>query len=384
MLSCLRPPLPRSCSSLLYLTSSPAGTESTTTTTFLSPSCLSPDPSSLARSIDSLVAQSSPRKKSDRPSRREATAEREHTASERGRHEVYGHPRQARGGVGPPPRPLRRLRLLLRLRHLPHLPLHHLQLRDRARLCLRIHSELNHHHLLRLQRRRWPSRASAAGVRGAGPLRVDLERDAPDVGHGHPRHLRGPPRARALQPAGVRAGRGVPSLASSQPRRADGVPGGERVLRQVPGAASPGDGSLRRVLHHQGAGLPWPAGGGAGVAAEGVPPHPEPALLRVPPRHQRPTQRPLRRALGHGPHRRTLRVEPQLARPDAVHLHHRRAGAVRRHGSQGPTHRRAGPRLPVRGGAGAQQGVSVRREPRRRQRHPVARPLRHPRCRGRS
>jgi hypothetical protein len=48
-------------------------------------------------------------------------------------HEVYGQPRQDRGGGEQPPRPLRRLRLLLRL---PHLRLHHLPLKDRSRLRL--------------------------------------------------------------------------------------------------------------------------------------------------------------------------------------------------------------------------------------------------------
>jgi hypothetical protein len=66
----------------------------------------------------------------------------------------------------------------------------------------------------------------------------------------------------------------------------------------------------------------------------------------------------------------------------AIHLHRRRAGALRRHRGQGP-HRRARARLPVRGGAGAEQGFPMRREPGRRQRHPIARPLRHPRGRGR-
>jgi hypothetical protein len=44
----------------------------------------------------------------------------------------------------------------------------------------------------------------------------------------------------------------------------------------------------------------------------------------------------------------------------AVHLHRRRADALRRHRGQGP-HRRARARFPVRGGAGAEQGVPVRR-----------------------
>jgi hypothetical protein len=185
-----------------------------------------------------------------------------------------------------------------------------------------------------------------------------------------------------MRSAGVRAGSGVPTVAGAEPRRANRVPGGERVLRQVPGAAAPRDGGVRRVLHHEGARLPGPAGGGGGSEGQGVSARAEPALLRVPPRHQRPAQRPLRRGLGRGPHRRVVRLEPQLARPDVVHLYHHRAGALRRHRGQGP-HRCARARLPVRGGAGAEHGVPMRREPGRQQRHPVARPLRHPRGRGR-
>jgi hypothetical protein len=121
------------------------------------------------------------------------------------------------------------------------------------------------------------------------------------AGGGRARHRGGAEASGAVQPAGVRAGRGDAAVARAEPRRAHGVPGRE----PVPGGAAPGAGGLRRRLHHHRPRAPRPARGGP---RRRVPARPEPALLRLPPRHQRPPQPALRRVMGRHPRRRPARV----------------------------------------------------------------------------
>ncbi|CAL9129608.1 unnamed protein product [Musa textilis] len=104
-----------------------------------------------------------------------------------------------------------------------------------------------------------------------------------------------------------------------------------------------------------------------------VPAGAEPALLRLPPRHQRPPQPALRRGLGRHPGGRAQGARAGGAGPDVGHLHGRRHGQVSRSGP----HRRARPRPRPGGGEGVQRGVPLPGEPRRR--HPTPRPLPHPR-----
>jgi hypothetical protein len=118
-----------------------------------------------------------------------------------------------------------------------------------------------------------------------------------------------------VQPAGVRAGRGDAAVARAQPRRAHGVPGREPVLRGPPGGQAPGAGGLRRGLRHGGARAPRPPRRRPCRARRRVSPRPEPALLRVPPRHQRPPQPALRRRLGRHPRRRPARVRASAHAP---------------------------------------------------------------------
>jgi hypothetical protein len=150
--------------------------------------------------------------------------------------------------------------------------------------------------------RRRGGAAAGARVRRAGAVRGGRgELDSEHAGGGRARHRGGAEAAGAVQPAGVRAGRGDAAVARAEPRRAHGVPGRE----PVPGGAAPGAGGLRRRLHHHRPRAPRPARGGP---RRRVPARPEPALLRLPPRHQRPPQPALRRVMGRHPRRRPARV----------------------------------------------------------------------------
>ena len=171
------------------------------------------------------------------------------------------------------------------------------------------------------QRRRrggWPA---AVRVRRAGALRGGGgELVVEHAGAGRARDRVGAPAARAVQPAGVRAGRGDAAVARAEPRRAHGVPGREPLLRGAPGREAPGAGGLRRGLRHGGARAPGPPRRRPRRARRRVPPRPEPALLRVPPRHQRPPQPALRRRLGRHPRRRPARVRASAHATIAMHV----------------------------------------------------------------
>jgi hypothetical protein len=252
--------------------------------------------------------------------------------------------------------------------------------------------------------------AAGARVRRAGPVRGEL--DSEHAGGGRARRRGGAEAAGAVQPVGVRAGRGDAAVARAEPRRAHGVPGREPVLRGPPGGAAPGAGGLRRRLHDHRPRVLGPARGGP---RRRVPARPEPALLRLPPRHQRPPQPALRRAMGRHPRRRPARVgRPFIFRQEFPPALYCKAAKLQflggsnlisrsqcmrlvlqvhgfvagedvgdiHGGGAGPDadggDGRAGARLRARGGAGVLQGVPVRGEPRRRDQHEVARPLRHP------
>ncbi|URE23434.1 plant-specific domain TIGR01627 family protein [Musa troglodytarum] len=218
-----------------------------------------------------------------------------------------------------------------------------------------------------------PAAASASRLRLARPLRGVLQLHGEDGGRRPPGGRGRAPAAGAVPPARVRVGARDAAVERAQPRRPHRVRGRERVLRRPRGGAQPGAGSLRRGLHHQGSGDARPPGRRASAAPRGLPAGAEPALLRLPPRHQRPPQPALRRRLGCHPRRRAEGIFGDGARADVGHLHGRRHGQVRRAGARG----RARPRLRSKGGEAVQRGVPLPGEPCGR--HPQPRPLPHQR-----